>query len=80
MEDLSTLIWLGVVVIWFLSRLVRRGVKKATGPRQQKARPADSRPAPERAAPPAEPQQSRFRGQQDFSGRGGNGPPPIVPR
>ena len=80
MEDISSLIWLGVVVVWFLTRLVRRGVKKATQPRQQTPRPAAPRPTAGPTSAPSEPQRGRFRSQQDFSGRGGTGPPPIVPR
>ena len=84
MEDVSSLIWLGIVVVWFLTRLVRRGVKKAVGAQQQKPRPAVSRPtrppASQPTSAPTEPQRGRFRGRQDFSGRGGTGPPPIVPR
>ena len=84
MEDISSLIWLGVVIVWFLTRLVRRGVKKATRSEQSRPRPAASppasRPATRPTEPPAEPQLGRFRGQRDFSGRGGTGPPPIVPR
>ena len=91
MEDFSTLVWLGIAIIWFLTRIVRRGVKKAVGPPQKRPRPAASqqasgpaqqasRPASQSTAAPTEPLRGRFRGRQDFSGRGGTGPPPIVPR
>lgn len=71
MEDLSTLIWIGIAVLWLLARLFRRGARKVAGQQKSPPRPATPRP---------EAQRTRTDRQSDFSGRGGTGPPPIVPR
>ncbi len=76
MDDITTLIWIGLAVIWFLTKLVRRGAKKAAGTRKRSPRPTISRPAATRAKAP----RSRIESQPGFSGRDGTGPPPIVPR
>ena len=84
MEDLSSLIWLGVVIIWFVTRFIRRAARKAARKQETRPRPTVSRPA---ATPtdthgfPSQgsgglPSQSR----PGFTGRGDQGPPPIVPR
>jgi len=31
MEDFSSLVWLGIAIVWFLTKLVRRGAKKVAG-------------------------------------------------
>ena len=81
MEDISSLVWLAIAVIWFLSRLVRRGVKKAASSRKPETQRRPPRPAVSRQTPlESEASQRRFGDQQPFSGRGGTGPPPIVPR
>ena len=76
MEDFSSLVWLGIVIIWFLARLVRRGARKAARTEQKRPQPKAPRPT----APPAEPRPARFGDEGRFIGRGGKGPPPIVPR
>jgi len=76
MEEISSLVWIGIAVLWFLTRLARRGVKKATQSRKRKVRetPAQS------TAPTAGGPRARFGDQPSLTGRGGQGPPPIVPR
>lgn len=76
MEDISTFIWIGIAVLWLLSKLVGRGVKKATDARRKQPRDRGSRPT---SVPTAIPQ-PRADGQVLPTGRGGTGPPPIVPR
>ena len=78
MEDITTLIWIGLAVVWFLTRLVRRGAKKAQR-EQRPPRPTVSRPT---AAPDIpKPRFGRIGpDSRDFSGPGGTGPPPIEPR
>lgn len=75
MEDFSTLVWLAIAVIWFLSRLVRRGAKKTSSKPKRPPRPTISRPAA-----PTEPRRRQPESQPEFTGRDGHGPPPIVPR
>ena len=74
MEEINTFIWIGIAIVWFLSRLISRGAKKARK-RERQPRPTASRPT---AAPDIP--KPRFGRQPDFSGRGGTGPPPIEPR
>ena len=74
MDDFTTLIWIGLAIVWFLTRLVRRGAKKAQS-RKTPPGPTVSRPT---AAPDIP--KPRFGRERDFSGRGGTGPPPIEPR
>jgi hypothetical protein len=76
MEDISSLIWLGIAIVWFLAKLVRRGAKKAAASQKKQPRPTFSRPT----AAPSESQQTRIEKPQSFTGRSGTGPPPIVPR
>lgn len=76
MEDFSSLIWLGVVILWFLTRLVRRGAGKVAGGQKKRPRPTVSRPTVTRTKVPP----TRAASQPDFSDRDGTGPPPIVPR
>jgi hypothetical protein len=45
MEDISTLIWIGIAILWVLTRLIRRGARKA-------ARQAETRPAAREAKMP----------------------------
>lgn len=81
MEDYISLIWLGIAILWFLTRLVGRGVKKAAGGKPSKQ--ARRRPPPPAARPATEQSdaaRSRFGGQTGRDGRQGTGPPPIVPR
>ena len=40
MEDLSTFIWIGIGIIWLLTRLLRGGARKAA--RQARTKPAAS--------------------------------------
>ena len=74
MDDITTLIWIGLAIVWFVTRLVRRGAKKAQR-RQKPPRSTVSRPT---AAPDIP--KPRFGRSPDLSGRGGTGPPPIEPR
>ena len=75
MEDFSTFVWLGIAVLWALSKLVGRGVKKATQAQRKRPRQRSSRPTASTEIP-----QLRIDGRPIPSGRGGSGPPPIVPR
>ena len=76
MEDLSSLIWLGIVIIWFVTRFIRRAVRKEARKPSAPQRPTVSRPA----ATPTPASKSPFEQRPGFSGRGDKGPPPIVPR
>ena len=76
MEDLSSLVWLGIVIVWLLSRLIRRAARKSSRKQSSQPRPAASPPT----APPARSAGSPFESKPSFTGRGDKGPPPIVPR
>ena len=76
MEDISTFVWLGIAVLWVLSKLVGRGVKKVTEAQRKRPRQTSSRPAVANTEIP----QPRVDGRPIPTGRGGTGPPPIVPR
>ena len=76
MEDLSSLIWLGIVVVWFVTRFIRRAARKAARKQATTPRPTVSRPT----ATPAQTSRSPFESRPSFKGRGDKGPPPIVPR
>ena len=76
MEDYSSLIWLGVVIIWFVTRFIRRAARKEARKQAAPPRPTVSRPA----ASPTPTSSSPFEQRPSFSGRGDKGPPPIVPR
>jgi hypothetical protein len=68
MEEFSTLIWLGIAIVWFLTRLIARGARKA-------ARTHKKRVSPGRSPLEAVPTQT----ESSYSGRSGEPPPPIVP-
>jgi len=76
MEDISSLIWLGIAIVWFLAKLIRRGAKKATASQKKQPRPTVSRPTVSHA----DARRTRIESPPGFTGRGGKGPPPIVPR
>ncbi len=78
MEDFSSLIWLGIAVVWFITRLIRGGVKKAARARQPRTPPRPPSATASRA--PNESPGNRFGGQPALIGRDGTAPPPIVPR
>ena len=71
MEDFSSLIWLGIAIVWFLAKLIRGAAKKTAGNQQKQARPTVSR---------ADAPRTRIESPPGLTGRGGKGPPPIVPR
>ena len=76
MEDFSSLIWLGIAIVWFLAKVIRGATKKTAGNQQKQARPTVSRPTVSRAEAP----RTRIESPPGLTGRGGKGPPPIVPR
>ena len=76
MEDISSLIWLGIAIVWFLTKLIRRGAKKAAGSQKKQSQPSVTRPAAAGGNAP----RTRIETPPSYSGRGGKGPPPIVPR
>ena len=71
MEDLSSLIWLGLGILWFLTRFIRRGAKKVAQTQTKRPRPS---------MPPAEARPTRLESLPRLTGRGHKGPKPIVPR
>lgn len=71
MDDYTPLIWLGIAIVWFLAKLVRRGAKKVVEAQKRPSRPPVARTAP--AATPLESQ--RF-----VAGETGHSAKPIVPR
>ena len=75
MEDISTFVWVGIGVLWLLSKLVGRGVKKVTEAQRSRP-PAGGSPPGARTEIP----QPLVDGRPVASGRGGTSPPPIVPR
>ena len=75
MEDLSSLIWLGVVIVWFVARFIRRAARKAARKQTTEPRPTVSRPTTTRVPTSRSP----FEGRPRFSDGGGEQPPPIVP-
>ena len=76
MEDISTLIWIGIGIFWFLTRLIRRGAKKVTETQKKRQHPSASRTTiPHKEAP-----RSRIESQPGPTFRGDKSPPPIVPR
>jgi hypothetical protein len=80
MEDISSLIWLGIAVVWLLTRIIRGGVKKAARAQQRgtQRRPPTAT-APGGPTAPTERQENRF-GQPTATSQDGAPPPPIVPR
>ncbi len=76
MEDLSSLIWLGIAIVWFLTKLIRRGAKKVSAGQKKPSHPSVARPAAARGHAP----RTRIEGSPSFGGHGSKGPPPIVPR
>ncbi len=76
MEDISSLIWLGLGIVWFLMRFIRRGAKKVGEAQKRQPRPN----IPHESVPDTGAPGTLIESQSGFSGRVGKGPPPIVPR
>ncbi len=70
MDDISTFVWLGIALLWFLVKLIRSGTRKAAREIEKRAAKADPATAsgPRIEAPPA-----------SYGGTGAP-PEPIEPR
>ena len=76
MEDISSLIWLGIAIVWFLTKLIRRGAKKVATGQKKPSQPSFAGPAAARGHAP----RNRIDGPPSSGDQGSKSPPPIVPR